>query len=44
MDSAHEDFTPGRAMAVVFNGEDMKHYMEDFGLTLPDAPLLGMDY
>jgi len=37
--SVHDDFTPGRALAVVFNGEHMKQKMEEFGLSLPDSPL-----
>ncbi|HSX29187.1 MAG TPA: hypothetical protein VLE73_01355 [Candidatus Saccharimonadales bacterium] len=41
--SGHDELTPGRAMAVVFNGEHMKEAMEHFGLTLPARPLIGID-
>jgi hypothetical protein len=38
--SVREELPCGMPLAVVFNGEYMKQRMEDFGLHLPDRPLL----
>ncbi len=40
--SFDDDDLPGRASAVVFNGQDMRSAMQDIGLQLPEEPLVSL--